>query len=169
MAKLQEKTMSDKSIYIINLLAALGTGMVAGVFLAFSTFIMTALSRVPTANGISAMQMINITVINPIFMVVLFGSATLSLGLVYLAFRHGLTERNMMLTVGSALYLVGSIAVTMLANVPLNDALAAIDPQNSDSDVFWASYMQNWTFWNHVRGLASFVSSAAFMRALCLG
>jgi uncharacterized membrane protein len=169
MAKLQEKTMSDKSIYIINFLAVLGTGMVAGVFLAFSTFIMAALSRVPSANGISAMQMINITVINPIFMFVLFGSATLSLGLAYLAFRQGLTERNMMLIVGSALYLVGSITVTMLANVPLNDALAAIDPKNSDSEVFWASYLQNWTFWNHVRGLASFASSAAFMRALCLG
>jgi uncharacterized membrane protein len=168
MANRQEKTMSDKSIYIINFLAILGTGMVAGVFLAFSTFVMAALSRVPSANGISAMQMINITVINPTFMFVLFGSAILSLVLAYLAFRQGLTEKNMMLIVGAALYLVGSIAVTMAANVPLNDALAAIDPQHPDSDSFWTSYLRNWTFWNHLRGLASFASSAAFIRAICL-
>jgi uncharacterized membrane protein len=114
------------------------------------------------------MQMINITVLNPLFMIVLFGSAILSLVLAYLAFRQGLTDRNMMLIAGAAFYLVGSIAVTMAANVPLNDSLASIDPQNSDSSTFWASYLQNWTFWNHVRGLASLAACAAFIRAISL-
>jgi uncharacterized membrane protein len=161
--------MSDRHIYILNVLAILGTGIVAGVFLAFSTFIMAALGRVPTANGISTMQMINITVLNPLFMIVLFGSAILSLVLAYLAFRQGLTNRNMLFIAGAVFYLVGAIAVTMAANVPLNDALASINPQGSDSSTFWASYLQNWTFWNHVRGLASFAACAVFIRAISLG
>jgi uncharacterized membrane protein len=166
--KQQEKTMSDKSVYIINFLAILGTGMVAGVFLAFSTFVMAALGRVPFASGISVMQAINVTVINPIFMLVLFGSALLCLVLAFIAVRQGLTARNVMLIVGAAFYVVGSIAVTMAANVPLNDALASIDPQSSDSPTFWADYLQNWTFWNHIRGLASFAACAAFIRAMSL-
>jgi uncharacterized membrane protein len=167
--KQQEEAMSDKSVYILNFLAILGTGMVAGVFLAFSSFIMAAFGRISPANGVSAMQMINVTVINPLFMSVLFGSALISLILAYASIRQGLTEHNMMLAAGAVLYLFGCMAVTMVANVPLNNALASVDPQNANSLTFWASYLQNWTFWNHVRGLASIVSCAAFVRAISLG
>lgn len=158
--------MNDKSIYFINFVAILGTGMVAGVFLAFSTFVMAALGRLSPAIGISTMQMINITVINPLFMLVLFGSAAFSLVLAYVAIRQGLTDRNTMLIAGAAFYLIGSIAVTMIINVPLNGSLAVLDPQSSESSTIWASYLQNWTFWNHVRGLASIASCAAFIRAI---
>jgi uncharacterized membrane protein len=157
--------MSDRHIYILNVLAILGTGMVAGVFLAFSTFIMAALGRVSTANGISAMQMINITVVTPIFMAVLFGSAIICLAFSYVAFRSGPSS---MIMGGSLLYLCGVIGVTMFANVPLNDALQAIDAQSATSSEFWQSYQQKWTFWNHIRCLAAIASCAAFIRAISM-
>jgi uncharacterized membrane protein len=43
----------------VILFAALGSGLVGGVFFAFSTFVMRALARVPAAQGIAAMQSIN--------------------------------------------------------------------------------------------------------------
>ncbi|WP_010496926.1 hypothetical protein [Paenibacillus elgii] len=47
--------------------SALGSGLIAGLFFAFSTFVMSALARLPAEQGIAAMQSINVTVLNPLF------------------------------------------------------------------------------------------------------
>jgi uncharacterized membrane protein len=60
--------------FSMKLLAALGCGLIAGVFFAFSTFVMKALAQQPAAQGIATMQSINITVINPWFMTVFLGT-----------------------------------------------------------------------------------------------
>jgi uncharacterized membrane protein len=61
--------------FLLMLVAALGCGLMAGVFFAFSTFVMPALARLQPSQGIAAMQSINITAINPLFMIALFGTA----------------------------------------------------------------------------------------------
>ena len=66
-------------IDMIHLAGAIGAGLMAGTFFAFSTFIMAALARVPAAEGIRSMQAINITVINPFFMLAFMGTALISL------------------------------------------------------------------------------------------
>lgn len=158
--------MNDKTIYILNFIAILGTGLIAGVFLAFSSFIMSAFGRLSPANGISAMQMINVTVINPLFMSVLFGTAAICLGLVFASFRTGLGASNQLLLAGATLYLLGAIGVTMVFNVPLNDGLATVDATNPNSITVWTNYLQSWTFWNSVRGLAACAACAMFVRAI---
>ena len=66
---------------------------------------------------------------------------------------------------GAALvYLIASIGVTMVFNVPLNNALAAVTPANADS--VWNNYISTWTFWNHVRTVASLAASAGFIAAM---
>jgi uncharacterized membrane protein len=49
------------------------------------------------------------------------------------------------LLVGGLLYLVGTILVTIIFNVPLNDALAAADPTTADASRVWTTYVQSWT------------------------
>jgi uncharacterized membrane protein len=58
----------DALLFALTLFAALGCGLIAGVFFAFSAFVMKALGRLPPAEGIAAMQSINIAVINPVFL-----------------------------------------------------------------------------------------------------
>jgi uncharacterized membrane protein len=58
--------MIDHLLFALTLVAALGCGLMAGVFFAFSAFVMKALARLPLAQGIAAMQSINVAVINPI-------------------------------------------------------------------------------------------------------
>jgi uncharacterized membrane protein len=161
----QEKIMSYKIIYALNFLTILGTGMVAGVFLAFSSFVMAGLGRLVPAQGISAMQSINITVINVLFMGILFGTAILSIVLAYGSLRQGL---NSYVVLGAVLYCVGSILVTIVFNVPLNEALAAIDPTSTSAADFWQDYLRSWTNWNHVRGLAAIGACAIYVRALTI-
>ena len=45
------------------------------------------------------------------------------------------------LLVGSLLYLVGSILVTMICNVPLNDRLAAVKPESAEGKTLWTHYL----------------------------
>ncbi len=49
------------------LLSAVGCGLMAGFFFAFSICVMKALEALPPAQGIAAMQSINVAVINPCF------------------------------------------------------------------------------------------------------
>ena len=48
--------------------AARGSGVVGGVFFAFSSFVMAALARRPAHEGIAAMQSINVVVLNRSFL-----------------------------------------------------------------------------------------------------
>ncbi len=65
---------------LAGITALLGSALVGGVFFAFSSFVMNALARVPSAEGIAAMQSINVVVINPAFLGAFMGTAVLSLG-----------------------------------------------------------------------------------------
>jgi uncharacterized membrane protein len=48
--------------FVLTVVAALGCGLNAGVFFAFSSFVMAALRRLPPAQGIAAMQSINVEI-----------------------------------------------------------------------------------------------------------
>jgi uncharacterized membrane protein len=71
------------------------------------------------------------------------------------------------LLVGSLLYLVGTILVTIVFNVPRNDALAAVDPASANGARLWADYVTSWTAWNHVRTVAALAASASLTIGLC--
>jgi uncharacterized membrane protein len=137
--------MIDKVLFVLTLLSALGCGLIAGVFFAFSTFVMKALSRLPAAQGIAAMQSINVAVITPSFMAVFLGTAAACLLLIGFSFSMWQRPGTAYLLAGGLLYLVGTILVTAVFNVPRNDALAVADPQNADSAALWASYVSVWT------------------------
>ncbi|OPA79200.1 hypothetical protein BVG16_08885 [Paenibacillus selenitireducens] len=153
-------------LFGLTFASALGSGLVAGLFFAFSTFVMAALARLPADQGIAAMQSINITVLNPLFSLVFMGTALASVILaVYSIFKLGTTPTTYLL-VGSALYVVGSFLVTVVCNVPLNDALAAVDPSSAEGTRVWTQYLSQWMVWNHVRTIASLAALASFIIAL---
>ncbi len=143
--------MSSTFVNAMILISALGSALVAGVFFAFSTFIMKALGRLQPEQGIAAMQSINVTVLNPWFFTVFFGTGAGCIFLAIFALLNWSGPVATHLAVGSMLYIVGSIFVTMVFNVPLNNALARADANNPDSVSLWRHYLHRWTFWNHVR------------------
>jgi uncharacterized membrane protein len=67
---------------------------------------------------------------------------------------------------GGVLYVAAMFIVTMVCNVPLNNALAAVDPASAEGASVWSRYLKHWTFWNHVRTLASLAASALFIFAI---
>jgi len=153
--------MIEKLLPTLVFVAALGSGVVAGVFFAFSSFVMPGLARMTPAAGIAAMNSINVTAVTPLFMTALFGTALVCLIVVIGAAMNWAQPGAALLLAGGLLYLLGNIAVTIGFNVPLNDALAAVDPASAEGSTLWTRYLADWVFWNHVRtvtGIAAFAS-----------
>jgi uncharacterized membrane protein len=159
--------MFARYLFSLTFTAAIGCGLIAGVFFAFSTFVMPALARLQPNQGIAAMQSINITAINPLFMLALFGTAAACIFLTIPLLPKWNHPGTAYLLVGSLLYLVGTVGVTIAFNVPLNDALAIADPSSTESANLWARYLVDWTFWNHVRTMAVIAAAVVFTISLC--
>ncbi len=153
---------------IATLVSAVGCGLVAGVFFAFSTSVMKALGSLPPACGIAAMQTINVVIINPWFLVTFFATGAACLYVMIASFLQWPDARAPYGLVGGALYLVGTLLVTVVCNVPRNNTLAATVPSSPDAAPVWTAYLSTWTAWNHVRTVAALAAALALTLALGL-
>lgn len=153
---------------IVTLLAALGCALMAGLFFAFSVSVMRGLARIPPAAGIAAMQAINIVILNPVFGLVFFGTTIASLVLAGFALLAWHQPASAYLLAAGLLYLIGAFGVTVVFNVPRNNALAVVDPASPEGARVWAGYLVTWTAWNQVRTIASLAATAALIVAFCL-
>ncbi len=118
----------DHLLFALTFLASLGCGLMAGLFFVFSVAVMKAFARLPSAEGIAAMQSIHVAIINPIFLAVFFGTAAACTFVVIASLLRWLDSGAVYLILGSVLYLVGSFPVTVVFNVPKNNALASVSP-----------------------------------------
>ncbi len=154
-------------MFMLTLTVAVGSGIVAGIWFTFSNFVMAALGRLPAVQGAAAMQSINLTVLNPGFFVLFLGTGVASIALAVLSLVRGAGPAGLLVG-GCVLYLVGSIGVTRFCNVPLNEALAAVNPGTAEAAALWAKYLTDWTFWNHVRTVLTAAATVAFGAALAV-
>lgn len=158
--------MIDGFLFVLTLIAALGCGLVAGVFFAFSVFIMKGLARLPAAQGMAAMQSINVTAITLLFMLALFGTGLACVALAVSSLFTWDEPFAVYLLIGGILYLVGVILPTIVYHVPRNDALAAAEPNSADAAKLWARYLAEWTAWNHARTATALAAAAVLTIAL---
>jgi uncharacterized membrane protein len=152
----------------LTFLSAIGCGLIGGVFFAFSTFVMKGLNRLPAPTGIAAMQSIDIVAVSPMFMTALFGTGVACLALVILSLFGWDQPGAGCLIAGGSFYLVGSILVTIIFNVPRNQALAVVDPASTEGAEVWAGYVPGWTAWNTVRTVTSLAASACMIVGLSI-
>lgn len=160
--------MLDNAIFVLAFIAAIGAGLMAGIFFSFSNFVMAALGRLPPPNGVAAMQAINVTVLNPGFFLTFFGTGLVCLALVAGSFVWWDQAAGKLLLIASLAYVIGCIGVTMVCNVPLNNALAAVRANTPEEAALWSRYLDHWVMWNHVRTLASLLAGISFTAALLL-
>jgi uncharacterized membrane protein len=153
-------------LFALTFFSALGCGLIAGVFFAFSAFVMKALGRIPAAHGMAAMQSINVVVLNPLFLGVFLGTAAGCFVLAIDALREWHKPGSVYALAGGLLYLVGTVLVTRAFNIPRNNALAKAGPTTSDGATLWADYLKTWTNWNHVRTAASLAAAASLIVAI---
>ena len=143
-------------------IAALSCGLIAGIFYAFSTFIMKAFGNLPPSQGVAAMQSINVVIINPWFLIPFMGTVAVCGVLIVAAIRQWSSPGAMFVLIAAVFYCVGTFLVTMVLNVPRNNALAAVTPTSAEAAAVWATYLSEWTFWNHVRTAAALIAAGLF-------
>jgi uncharacterized membrane protein len=162
-----EGVMLEQSLMKWTLMAgAVGSGVIGGIFFAFSTFIMASFASVSTENGVAAMNAINRVILRSWFMPVFMGMVVVSAVLVVLAIRQWSAGPGSLIIAGAALYILATFVSTILFNVPLNDRLAAFHGNEAAAADVWVTYLRDWTFWNHIRTAASLAASVAFMAAI---
>jgi uncharacterized membrane protein len=152
--------MNDLWFHALRIAAALGSGIMCGVFFAFSTAVMPGLARLEPAQGIAAMQSMNRTILNPTFLSLFLLTPALCGLSLWFVLQRGFNSSTAFVVVGSACYLLGAMLVTFFFNVPLNDNLATINPNAPDSLERWQRFSAQWTSWNNIRTLASLTAAA---------
>ncbi|MEM7472207.1 MAG: anthrone oxygenase family protein [Pseudomonadota bacterium] len=140
---------------------------VGGVFLAFSDFIMRSLAHTGGVGGVEAMQVINREVFRWIFMALFLGMAAVSAFVVIYALSNLAGGAQVLILSGALVYLFGCFAVTVLFNVPMNEALAGMDVTSDATRDYWTgTYLPRWTAWNTVRTIACAVSAGLMLFGL---
>lgn len=135
-----------------------------GTFFAFSTFILRALGKLPAIDATRAMQSINASVLDSVFIPTFLGAPiAIAITAVFERLLHP-TDRQPLawLVVAFVIYGLGVVAVTGLGNVPLNQRLA-VEAASEDG---WARFAASWSVLNHVRTVASGIAVAAAAMAL---
>ncbi|HEY0628594.1 MAG TPA: anthrone oxygenase family protein [Sphingomicrobium sp.] len=143
--------------------SAVACGLMAGLYFAFSTFIMQALGSIDRAAGAAAMKAINRVILGSAFMPLFIGSSLSSLALAAIGLLRWDEPGAAVMVAGGLVYFIGMLVVTMRFNVPLNNALDAAEAGDAST---WANYLDRWTRWNHVRTAASTAALILFIVAI---
>lgn len=151
----------DDLVNSLLFFSLIGSGLVAGIFYAFSNFIMEALGVLSQSNGVAAMQEINRKVLNPYFFLFFLGTAGTTLVMIVLFFVTSLD--SWIVLTGSLFYFIGCFLVTGTRNIPLNNQLEAVNAEDKGSQDVWKRYLKSWTMWNHVRTASSLIAMICFI------
>ncbi len=147
--------------------ATIGCGLIAGIFLTFSDFVMRSLKLTETSAGIEAMQVINREVYRSIFMVLLWLMLALSAYLIVYGFLALNALASGLVVTGGMLYFLGMLVVTMVFNVPMNKVLDKMDFTSTATKTYWTDvYLPRWVFWNSIRAISTGVASVCFLTPL---
>jgi uncharacterized membrane protein len=161
--------MTDTYTRALAIAAAIGAGLSAGVYLAFSTLVMNGIRRLTPSQAISAMNGINRAApASPLLMLVLFGTGIVCVLLIISGVQHRDDPAAVWHILGAALFLIGML-ITMVYHIPHNDRLLKADPNAADPGATWTHFYAPWMAWNHARTLASLAGTASLVLALRTG
>lgn len=136
------------------------TGVMAGIYFAFSVFIMKSLAGLPPVDGARAMNKINDVIINTVFLPLFFGSTIWYGGLIVWSIAHWGNSEPLLRIIAAVIYILGMFVVTAFGNVPLNNRLKNSEVDETTLARVWLQYLRQWTLLNHVRTVSCIVACA---------
>jgi len=158
--------MTSTWFIVVCEISVIACGVVSGVFLTFSDFVMRSLDRAETAAGVEVMQVINREVFRSLFMFLLLGMSALSPLMIGYAYFHVAGSASALIMTGGAVYFIGVFVVSLVFNVPMNNRLDAKEFCGAEAATYWRNnYLPRWTLWNYVRAIASAASAICFLIA----
>lgn len=159
--------LSIKSILLF--IAVLLTGLSAGLFFAWSVSVIPGTKRIADLTYLETMQSINKAILNPAFFLIFFGSLIFLAINVVLQFQTGTSLTFAFLLAATITYFIGTIGVTSFGNVPLNNALEAINLNNLNLEQlkeFRNNYELKWNRLHSIRTVFAVLSFAISISAI---
>jgi len=150
--------MSSLAVCVFLWAAALSSGVMAGVYLAFSGFIMRSFNQLSASQSVAAMNAINVTIVRSVFMIIFFGSTIISVCLIVISMLYWDEAGAALVLIAGVVYFMGMFVCTVLFNVPLNNFLATLTDDSHNLQQAWTQYYKVWTSWNHLRVISSLVT-----------
>ena len=141
------------------------TGLSAGLFYAWSVSVIPGTSKVADATYLETMQSINRAILNPAFFLIFFGSIIL---LGFASINQFSTDKLTfwILLSASIFYLFGTIGVTGLGNVPLNNQLEILSLEALATDQLKEFRTFYETSWNRLHLIRTVFAVIAFLLAI---
>lgn len=158
--------MLDTITFLAVWIAAISTGLMAGIYFSFSGFIMKSFEQMGAHKAVPAMNAINKVILHSPFMPLFFGSSLLSLALVFIALFNWQAAVSTPLLIASSSYFIGMFLCTVFFNVPLNKRLASTEISGESFNRVWRHYLKNWTRWNHIRTVSSLLACLVYIYLL---
>ena len=157
---------SFRTIILIG--AVILTGLSAGLFYAWSVSVIPGTKKVLDLTYLETMQSINRAILNPAFFAVFFGSILLLVTAGFYEYNHNRLA-FVLIMASSIAYLFGTIGVTGLGNVPLNDQLEVLNIAETATEKiaeFRRLYETRWNRLHHIRTLFALLSFLLAVMAL---
>lgn len=148
-----------KMTTLVLIITAVLTALIGGLFYAYSCSVVLGLGKLSDVEYLKAMQNINREILNPVFFMSFMGTAIL-LPVSAFLFR-GHQPAFIFLLLAALAYLIGVFGVTVVGNVPMNDALDKFDISGSATEAIRQmrdNFENRWNFLNNIRTVFSVVS-----------
>lgn len=145
----------------ILIFTAITTALIAGLFYSYSCSVVPGLGRLPDAEYLAAMQSINKAILNPVFFASFMGTLLLLPISTCLYYGRPVSTGFILLLIASVVYIIGVFGVTVMGNVPLNDALDQFNIHAATADALSAqraAFEEKWNSLNNIRTGASIIS-----------
>ena len=151
---------SDTTLRLFAALSLILNGAIFGFFYAWVCSTMWGLDAADPRTAIGAMQAMNASVRNAVFAPAFFGTPVVLAITAFLAARAGLSQAATGFGAAAVVYTLGGMVLTMLVNVPMNEALAAtaVPETVEEARRVWQDYSPRWQSWNIIRTIASGVA-----------
>jgi uncharacterized membrane protein len=148
---------------IILIITTFSSGLIAGLFYAWSISVTPGLAKVSDANYLQAFQSMNKAILNPVFFIIFMGLVILLPLLSFLHYSTPLTAQIWCILAASVLYLVGVMAVTIFGNVPLNNTLEVLQIDSMSPEQLASFRLGFEKKWNNLNIIRTICSSLSFV------
>jgi uncharacterized membrane protein len=137
--------------------AVVAAGLQAGTYYVWACGVMPGLAGVDDRTFVTAMQHMNTAIVNPVFMLSFLGAPALSAAAVVTS--PGAVRPWV---IAGLVLALGTLVITGVGNIPLNNALDAAGPVTKITDLaaVRADFETVWTRWNILRAITSTASLA---------
>lgn len=149
-------------ITFVLALSTLSTGLIAGLFYAYSCSVNPGLGRLPDAEYLGAMQSINRAILNPVFFITFMGTVVLLPLSAWLSYQGQPSRQFWYFLAAAIVYIVGTFGVTIGGNVPLNEALDKINIAGASAEELARHrrlFEAKWNMLHNLRTIANIISA----------